>query len=34
WYVLGNRWRFVGGWEILIQKGIPKTTEDTPERGT
>jgi hypothetical protein len=34
WYVLGNRWRFVGGWEILIQKVIPKTTEDTPERGT
>lgn len=34
WYILGNRWRFVGGWEILIQKVIPKTTEDTPERGT
>lgn len=26
-------WRFVGGWEILIQKAIPKTSVDYPEGG-
>ncbi|MDD4497990.1 MAG: methyltransferase domain-containing protein [Methanosarcinaceae archaeon] len=31
WYVLGNRWNFVGGWEILIQKRISKTPVDNPE---
>ncbi len=33
WYVLGNRWRFVGGWEILIQKTTSKTPVDNPEGG-
>ena len=33
WYILGNRWRFVGGWEILIQKTIPETFADNPEGG-
>jgi len=33
WYVLGNRWRFVGGWEILIQNAIPETSVDNPEGG-
>lgn len=34
WYVLGNRWRFVGGWEILIQKAIPSTPVENSGRGS
>lgn len=33
WYALGNRWRFVGGWEIVIQKATSKTPVDNPEGG-
>lgn len=33
WYILGNRWHFVGGWEVLIQKGTSKTPVDNPEGG-